>query len=61
MQREILLTADGSHTITLPEMKVTYHRHHGAIEVRKAMVAAGFSVEKISSQYGKRVMVRVER
>lgn len=31
MQREIQLTADGSHTICIPEMKVTYHSHHGAI------------------------------
>lgn len=32
MQREIQVTADGSHTIAIPEMKVTYHSHHGAIE-----------------------------
>jgi len=32
MQREIQLTADGSHTIAIPEMKVTYHSHHGAVE-----------------------------
>lgn len=31
MQREIQLTADGSHTIAVPEMGVTYHSHHGAI------------------------------
>lgn len=31
MQREIQLTADGSHTVAIPEMKVTYHSHHGAI------------------------------
>ncbi len=31
MQREIQLTADGSHTLSIPEMKVTYHSHHGAI------------------------------
>lgn len=31
MQREIQLTADGSHTISIPEMKVAYHSRHGAI------------------------------
>ncbi len=31
MQREIQLTADGSHTIALPEWNVTYHSSHGAI------------------------------
>ena len=31
MQREIQLTADGSHTLSIPEMNVTYHSHHGAI------------------------------
>jgi len=31
MQREIQITADGSHTLSIPEMKVTYHSHHGAI------------------------------
>lgn len=31
MQREIKLTADGSHTIAIPETNVTYHSHHGAI------------------------------
>ena len=32
MQREIQLTADGSHTISVPEMNVTYHSTHGAIQ-----------------------------
>jgi tRNA U34 5-methylaminomethyl-2-thiouridine-forming methyltransferase MnmC len=31
MQREIQLTADGSHTLSIPGMNVTYHSHHGAI------------------------------
>jgi tRNA U34 5-methylaminomethyl-2-thiouridine-forming methyltransferase MnmC len=31
MQREIQITADGSHTIFLPEKNETYHSHHGAI------------------------------
>lgn len=31
MQREIRLTADGSHTVAIPGMNVTYHSHFGAI------------------------------
>ncbi len=31
MQRNIQLTADGSHTLSVPEMNVTYHSHHGAM------------------------------
>lgn len=32
MQREIQVTADGSHTISIPEMNVTYHSRHGALQ-----------------------------
>ncbi|HTD93641.1 MAG TPA: tRNA (5-methylaminomethyl-2-thiouridine)(34)-methyltransferase MnmD [Chitinophagaceae bacterium] len=32
MQREIILTRDGSHSITIPSMQVTYHSLHGAIQ-----------------------------
>jgi tRNA U34 5-methylaminomethyl-2-thiouridine-forming methyltransferase MnmC len=32
MQRVPLLTKDGSHTIAIPEMAVTYHSVHGAIQ-----------------------------
>lgn len=31
MQREIKLTADGSHTVAIPGKNITYHSHHGAI------------------------------
>ena len=31
MKKEIILTADGSHSIRVPEMNVTYHSVHGAI------------------------------
>lgn len=30
--RIIIPTADGSHTISIPEMNVTYHSHHGAVQ-----------------------------
>jgi tRNA U34 5-methylaminomethyl-2-thiouridine-forming methyltransferase MnmC len=32
MEREIVLTADGSHSITIPALGETYHSHHGAIQ-----------------------------
>ncbi|MCU7548516.1 tRNA (5-methylaminomethyl-2-thiouridine)(34)-methyltransferase MnmD [Chitinophagaceae bacterium LB-8] len=32
MKREIIVTKDGSHTVAIPEMNVTYHSHHGAIQ-----------------------------
>ncbi len=32
MKREIQLTADGSHTLVIPEIATSYHSHHGAIQ-----------------------------
>lgn len=32
MKREIIITADGSHSISVPEMDATYHSIHGAIQ-----------------------------
>lgn len=32
LERSIILTKDGSHTISIPELNVTYHSHHGAIQ-----------------------------
>jgi tRNA U34 5-methylaminomethyl-2-thiouridine-forming methyltransferase MnmC len=32
MKREIIVTGDGSHSIAIPEMGVTYHSTHGAIQ-----------------------------
>jgi tRNA U34 5-methylaminomethyl-2-thiouridine-forming methyltransferase MnmC len=32
MKKEMIVTADGSHTIAIPEMNVTYHSRHGAIQ-----------------------------
>jgi len=32
MEKQIILTRDGSHTIEIPDLKVTYHSHHGAIQ-----------------------------
>lgn len=32
MKKEIISTADGSHTLSIPEMDVTYHSRHGALQ-----------------------------
>lgn len=32
MLREIILTKDGSHSVSIPEMRVTYHSIHGAVQ-----------------------------
>lgn len=45
MKRELLLTADGSHTIAIPDLKVTYHSTHGAIqESLHVFIQAGLQV-----------------
>jgi tRNA U34 5-methylaminomethyl-2-thiouridine-forming methyltransferase MnmC len=42
MERKIILTNDGSHTVSIPEMKVTYHSVHGAIqESQHVFIKAG--------------------
>jgi len=42
MQRKLILTSDGSHTVSLPELNVTYHSIHGAIqESRHVFIEAG--------------------
>jgi tRNA U34 5-methylaminomethyl-2-thiouridine-forming methyltransferase MnmC len=43
MLREIIITKDGSHTVSIPQMKVTYHSLHGAIqESAHVFIQAGF-------------------
>ena len=32
MERQIQITADGSHTIVVPDMQIAYHSKHGAIQ-----------------------------
>lgn len=42
MERNIQITADGSHTIAIPELQVTYHSVHGALqESRHVFIRAG--------------------
>src|SRR4029079_7309521 len=35
MEREIIITKDGSNSIAVPELNVTYHSIHGAIQESK--------------------------
>lgn len=42
MERKIIVTADGSHSVFIPEMNVTYHSIHGAVqESRHVFIEAG--------------------
>jgi len=42
MERKIMLTGDGSPTVAIPEMGVTYHSRHGALqESRHVFIEAG--------------------
>src|SRR4029079_6389757 len=42
MQRKLILTGDGSHTISMPELNVTYNSIHGAIkESKHVFIEAG--------------------
>lgn len=42
MKHELIITKDGSHTISIPEMNVTYHSIHGAIqESQHVFIKAG--------------------
>ncbi|SFD13778.1 tRNA U34 5-methylaminomethyl-2-thiouridine-forming methyltransferase MnmC [Chitinophaga sp. CF118] len=42
MKRQLYITADGSHTIVLPDMQVTYHSTYGALqESRHIFIQAG--------------------
>jgi len=52
MHRQPIITKDGSHTISIPEMNVTYHSHHGAIqESMHVFIDAG--LKYISTSLGK--------
>lgn len=43
MKKEIIITTDGSHSIAIPEMGVTYHSTHGAVqESMHVFIASGY-------------------
>lgn len=59
MQREIILTSDGSHTVQIKEMDVTYHSHHGAIqESMHVFIEAGF-LFKVDQRKGDDSPIRI--
>lgn len=42
MERSVFITADGSHSVTVPQLNVTYHSRHGAVqESRHIFIEAG--------------------
>lgn len=44
MQRKLILTADGSHTLEIPGSKITYHSIHGAVQESKHIfIETGFN------------------
>ena len=47
MQRQLLITKDGSHTLSIPETGVTYRSIHGAIaEAKHVFIQSGFNTIK---------------
>lgn len=53
MQRNIILTGDGSHSIEVPELKVTYHSIHGAIQESKhVFIQSGLLSSKVFDYVG---------
>lgn len=53
MQRQVVLTKDGSHTIAIPELNVTYHSVHGAIqESQHIFIEAGLKASDLFSYIG---------
>lgn len=51
MERIVQATSDGSHTIAVPEMDVTYHSKHGAIQESKhVFIEAGLKYQMEKSE-----------
>jgi hypothetical protein len=63
MQREIKLTADGSHTIAVPGMNVTYHSHHGAVSESTCgcMLSQDFYTRSASLLLRRRFLTKTEK
>lgn len=52
MERKIILTNDGSHSISVPELNVTYHSIHGAIqESMHVFIEAGLRAKQRSEPF----------
>jgi len=57
MERKIILTGDGSHSISVPELNVAYHSIHGAIqESLHVFIEAGFR-HQIRQLPGKQIAI----
>lgn len=53
MERRIILTGDGSHSISVPDLNVAYHSIHGAIqESQHVFIKAGLLDSKIFDHIG---------
>ncbi|MEO5684036.1 MAG: tRNA (5-methylaminomethyl-2-thiouridine)(34)-methyltransferase MnmD [Chitinophagaceae bacterium] len=51
MKKEIIVTTDGSHSIAIPDMGVTYHSTHGAIqESAHVFIKSGLGYTTIKNQ-----------
>lgn len=60
MERKIILTEDGSHSISIPEMKVTYHSIHGAIQESKhVFIQAGLLDAQLLEYIGVHTVLEV--
>lgn len=57
MERKIITTEDGSHTVQLPEWRVTYHSTHGAVqESMHVFIQAGLQYV-LQHQYAEKIYV----
>ena len=53
MKRKIIVTGDGSHSVRIPEMNVTYHSIHGAIQESKhVFIQAGLIDSEVFDYIG---------
>lgn len=60
MQRVPVLTKDGSHTISIPEMQVTYHSLHGAIrESEHVFIQAGLLDSRLLDYTGVHTVLEI--
>ena len=56
MKKEIIITEDGSHTILLPDLKVTYHSTHGSVqESNHVYIKSGLEFTEGFKQYPIRI------
>ncbi|HEX7847021.1 MAG TPA: tRNA (5-methylaminomethyl-2-thiouridine)(34)-methyltransferase MnmD [Chitinophagaceae bacterium] len=59
-QRQIIVTKDGSHSISIPAMKVTYHSIHGAIgESKHVFIQAGLLDSEIFDFIGVHTVLEI--